>query len=258
MAESENANTAEKLRAILETGDAANAMTHPLTESIEHLLRITANSLNSEEASIIIRDGDEGDLKFLSAVGQVADKLIGIKIPAGKGIAGFVFSSGQPMVVGDVGQEESFYAEIDKKTGYETQTILATPLRYKDEIIGVLEYVNRIGEPPYAPFSPDEMDKAAIYAEAFASLINAYEASQIIYEFGEKMFSGGDKIERLMLGEWLRSIRSTTEHKEMIELAILVREISVRGEDERKFCREILETFLRYSESGKESSFLSF
>lgn len=258
MAEPDNSNTAEKLKVMLETADAATAMTHPLTESIEHLLNVTAHSLDSEEASIIVRDGDGGDLIFLSAVGKVADRLIGLKIPSGKGIAGFVFSSGQPMTVTDVGQEESFYAEVDKKTGYETQTILATPIRYKDEVIGVLEYVNRVGEPPYKPFSPDEMDKAAVYAEAFASLINAYESSQIIYEFGEKMFSGGDKIERIMLKEWLRDVRSTAEHKEMIEMATLVREISAMGENERNLCREILESFVRYSESGRESGFLSF
>ena len=58
------------------------------------------------------------------------------------------------MAVADVGQEDSFYAEVDKKTGYETQTILATPLRYNGEVIGVLEFINRIGEPPFEPFTP--------------------------------------------------------------------------------------------------------
>lgn len=258
MAESDNLNQTEKLRMILETADAASALTEPLTDSIENLLQVTARSMNSEEASVIVRDGDRGDLRFLSAVGQVADQLIGMQIPAGKGIAGFVFSSGQPMAVADVGQEESFYAEVDKKTGYTTQTILATPLRYKDEIIGVLEYVNRIGAPPYKPFTPDEMDKAAIFADAIAALINAYESAQMLFEFGEKMFADDGEAERTEVRDWLKSVRSTAEHREMIDLAILVREVSMRGEAERKLCREILEAFLHYSESNKETSFLSF
>lgn len=257
MAESDNQNQAEKLRMILETADAANALTEPLGDSIKNLLRQTAHSMSSEEASVIVRDGDNGDLIFMSAVGQVADQLVGMQIPAGKGIAGFVFSSGQPMAVTDVGQEETFYAEVDKKTGYTTQTILATPLRYKDEVIGVLEYVNRTGEPPYKAFTPDEMDKAAIYAEAIAALINAYESAQILYQFGEKMFAGEGEAERTQVRDWLKSVRSTVEHKEMIDLAILVREISMRGEAERLLCREILESFLRYSENSRETSFLS-
>lgn len=255
MADSDNSNQTENLKKILETADAAHALTEPLTDSIKNLLKLTARSMNSEEASVIVRDGDDGDLIFLSAVGQVADQLIGMRIPAGKGIAGFVFSSGQPMAVTDVGQEESFYAEVDKKTGYTTQTILATPLRYKDEVIGVLEYVNRIGEPPYQAFTPDEMDNAAIYAEAIAALINAYESAQILYQFGEKMFAVDGEIQ---FKDWLNNVRSTAGHRELIELAALVREVSMRGEAERHLCKEILESFLRYSESSRETSFLSF
>lgn len=258
MSESDNPNQAEKLRMILETADAASALTEPLSDSIKNLLEITARSMNSEEASVIVRDGDEGDLIFMSAIGQVADQLIGMRIPAGKGIAGFVFSSGQPMAVTDVGQEETFYAEVDKKTGYTTQTILATPLRYKDEVIGVLEYVNRVGDPPYKGFTPDEMDKAAIFAEAIASLINAYESAQILYQFGEKMFAGDGEADRTQVRDWLKDLRSTAEHKEMIDLAILVREVSMRGEAERKLCKDILESFLRYSVNSQETSFLSF
>jgi signal transduction protein with GAF and PtsI domain len=257
MAESDNLNQTEKLRMILETADAAGALTEPLTDSIKNFLKLTAHALNSEEASVITRDGDSGDLKFLAAVGKVADRLTGLQIPAGKGIAGFVFSSGQPMAVADVGQEESFYAEVDKRTGYSTQTILATPLRYKGEVIGVLEYINRIGAPPYRPFTPEEMDQAAIYAEAIAALLNAYESAHVLYKFGEKIFADGN-IGEPQIKDWIENMRSTAEHREMIALATLVREVSTRGVAERRLCTEILESFLRYSESGSETSFLSF
>ncbi|HMS42770.1 MAG TPA: GAF domain-containing protein, partial [Pyrinomonadaceae bacterium] len=138
MSEINKQNLERKLQSLIETVDVANSLTEPMTKSIENLLKISAKAMNSEEASVIIRDGDDGDLRFLSAIGKVADKLINLQIPAGKGIAGFVFSSGQPMAITDVGEEESFYAEVDKKTGYSTQTILATPLNYNGEIIGVL------------------------------------------------------------------------------------------------------------------------
>jgi hypothetical protein len=137
-------NLPKKLQALVEMVDIANLLTDPLTQSIEHFLRISAAEMDSDEASVLIRDGDEGDLRFLSAVGKVADQLINLKVPAGKGIAGFVMSSGQPMAVADAGEEQTFYAEVDKKTGYSTQLILATPLRHNGEVIGVLEYINRI------------------------------------------------------------------------------------------------------------------
>lgn len=258
MSDQEKQSLKDKLQTIIETVDVANAMTEPLTESIKRLLQLSARSMKSEEASVIIRDGDEGDLRFLSAIGQVADQLIGIKIPSGKGIAGFVFSSGQPMAVADVGQEESFYDEVDKKTGYTTQTILATPLRYNDEIIGVLEYVNRVGDPPYEPFTPFEMDKAALFAEAIAALVNAYESANIFQQLGKRMLDKDETVDIAEVREWLQNIRSAAEHREMIDLALLVREISSRSFSDRTLCREILEAILRHSDSRKETSFLSF
>lgn len=258
MSETSKNNLEEKLRNLIETIDVANALTEPLTASIENLLKITAFEMNSEEASVLIREGDAGDLRFLSAIGKVAAQLINLRVPAGKGIAGFVFSSGQPMAVTDAGGEETFYAEVDKQTGYSTQTILATPLRHNGEVIGVLEYVNRIGEPPYEAFTPIEMDKAALFAEAVASLINAYESAKLFRELGEKIVEGGEVPKFTEVREWLKDLRSAAEHKEMLDLAILVREIASRGEAEREMCREVLEAIVKFSDTRLETSFLSY
>lgn len=257
-AEEQNKQLEEKLRSIIETIDVANALTAPLAVSIENLLKISAAEINSEEASVLVRDGDDGDLCFLSAIGKVADHLKTLKVPAGKGIAGFVFSSGQPMALTDVGDEDSFYAEVDKQTGYSTQTILATPLRHDGEIIGVLEYVNRIGEPPYEPYTSAEMDKVALFAEAVASLVKAYESAKLFQELGDKMISAPENLKYEEMLGWVNNLRETSEHKEMIELALTVRELAGRGTRERRICKEILESILRYSEDEAETSFLSF
>jgi len=258
MAEINKNNLEAKLQRIVETFDAANMLTEPLTNSIENLLKLSADSMKSEEASVIVRDGNEGDMKFLLATGKVANQLTGMKIPAGKGIAGFVFSSGQPMAIADVGQEKSFYAEVDRQTGYTTQTILATPLRYNGDVIGVLEYVNRIGAPPFEAFTPFEMDKAALFAEAIASLVNAFEAAELFQEFSKEVLGKENNADLIEAREWLRNIRTTSEHREIINLAVLVREIAGRGAEERALCLEILEAMSRYSKNNSETSFLSF
>lgn len=258
MVDNESDGIGRKLHRLIETIDIANLLTEPLTDSITKILTISAADLDSDEASVLIRDGDQGDLRFLAAIGQVAEQLLNIKIPAGKGIAGFVLSSGQPMVVADVGEEESFYVEVDRSTGYSTQMILATPLRYKDEVIGVLEYINRRGDPPYRPFTPDEMDKAALCAEAIASLVNAYQSVKLFRDFGEKLLADDASFEVNEVREWLMGIRDSAEHREMMDLAVLLRELASRGEAERTLCREMLESFLRYSDGKSETSFLSF
>lgn len=254
---SQDNGLSEKLRRLVETVDAASLLTEPLTSSIHELLRVSATEIGAREASVLIRDVGTGDLRFLAATGSAAPKLMKMKVPAGKGIAGFVMSSGQPMAVSDVDEEASFYAEVDKATGFSTEMLLATPLSYHGEVIGVLEYVNRPGEPPHQPFTPEEMDKAASFGEAIASLVNAYESAKLFRDLGEKVVGAEESFDLGSIREWLEGVRSSAEHREMMDLAILIREIASQGESERALCKEILEALLKYSKSRDEMNYLS-
>ena len=99
MSEPNDLELSAKLKQLIETIDIARMMSEPFTGSINELLSTSAASMNSDEASVLVREGSGGDLRFLAAIGRVADRLIGMTVPAGKGIAGFVLSSGQPMAV---------------------------------------------------------------------------------------------------------------------------------------------------------------
>lgn len=247
-----------RLRRLIETIDIANVLTEPITSSINELLAVSASKLNSEDASVLVRDGEHGDLRFLSATGKVADQLLGMHVPAGKGIAGFVLMSGQPMAVSDVGEDSAFYAEVDKATGYSTQTILATPLRFKDEIVGVLEFINRTGEPPFAPFTSDELDTAAIYADAIAPLVNAHESAKLLRDLSTKVLAESRESDLAAMRTWLAATRNSAEHRERMDLAVLVREVAGRGDAERKLCRELLESIVRFSDDKNETSYLQY
>ena len=256
MPEHHEGELAEKLQRLIETIDIANVLTDPLTRSIEDILKATAVDIGSTEASVLIRDGDQGDLRFLCAIGQVAEQLINMTIPAGKGIAGFVLSSGQPIAVSNVEQDAAFYKEVDKATGYSTEMILATPLRHEGEVIGVLEYINRAGEPPYQPFSPEEMDRAARFSDAIASLVRAYESAKLLRDLGQKIVSEGDGFDVDEVRDWLSGFRGGAEHREMMDLAVMLREIAGRGEAERRLCSELLAAILRYTHQDTGASFL--
>jgi len=258
MATDDKGDFSRKLQRLIETIDIANMLTSPIIDSIRNLLEVSAANIGSSEASVLIRDDVQGNLRFLIAIGEVADQLSDVLIPAGKGIAGFVLSSGQPMAVADAVGEETFYAEVDKQTGYTTQTILATPLRYDGDVVGVLEYINRRGEPPFEPFTPDEMDRAAIYADSIASLVNAYNAAKLVRQLSDKVIASDAGTDLDEIREWLNSIRESGDHHERMELAVLLREVAERGEAERRLCRELLDAILRFSNEKNEGSFLSF
>ena len=178
-------SSTEQLREFLNAIDLSNSLTAPFKLAIDDLLQLAAKAVGSEEASILVRDGNEGGLRFLTAISKVKEKLLKLHIPPGKGIAGLVFSSGQPMAVSDVSSDGSFWSEADKETGFKTVTLLATPLRAGSETLGVLEFVNRPGAPPYPPFTSEEMDHAAYFAATIARIIEANEIAELV----ESLFS---------------------------------------------------------------------
>jgi transcriptional regulator with GAF, ATPase, and Fis domain len=248
----------EQLRDAIRVVDVATLMTSPLKNSIEDLLHVAGHAMGSDEASVLVRDGNRGGLKFLVATGEVADQLLKVRIPPGKGIAGFVFASGQPMAVADVAQEETFYPEVDRATGYSTHTILATPLQVGGERVGVLEFVNRLGDPPYQPFTPDEMDKAAHFADAIATLVDAHETAGLVETLFKRSIKTNGHVRTATekkndneLLKWLRKVRSAPEHRDLIGLAIRLRDIASRGDQERALCREVLEALDRFT--GKKA-----
>lgn len=245
--------------------DVSNSLSAPLKQAIDDILKVAAESVGSADASVLIRDGNEGGLKFLVAVSELEEVLLKIRIPPGKGIAGLVFSSGQPMAVNDVSSEGSFWSGADKAIGFKTITLLATPLRTGNETIGVLEFVNRPGEPPYPPFTPEEMDRAAHFADTIAHLLNSYELAVLVESLFDRtiktsVVSGESGQVDNELREWLKSSDAAPEHRDLLLLAVSLREIVGRGQAEREMCRDLLETLARFTAktSASGSSYFNF
>ncbi|HEX8096956.1 MAG TPA: GAF domain-containing protein [Pyrinomonadaceae bacterium] len=247
---SDNSDITSRMNSVFNGLSTADTLAAPFRRSLDDLLQVAAESIGSDNVSVLVRDGDDGGLKFIAAISNVKEQLLKIRIPPGKGIAGAVFSSGQPMAISDVAQEGSFWSEADAKTGFKTMTLLATPLRKGGDVIGVLEFVNRAGEPPYPPFTPEEMDVAALYADAIAKLVDAQEMARLVetmFERSVKTSLASGEGEESDTAEWLRTLPAAPEHRDLLQLAVYLQEIVGRGDAEREMCREVLETLARFT-----------
>lgn len=245
----------DRLRNALTAIELAYALSSPLLQSIESLMALAARTLNAHEASVIVEDDKrQGGLRFLAATGDYADELKKMRIPPGKGIAGFVYTTGQSMAVADVKQERSFYSKVDQTTGHSTHTILATPLRVREETIGVLEFVNRVNLAPDAPFSPEEMDQAALFADSIALLVDAHQRTTVIESFFKQSLKGvveGDDSGELR--RWISGVRAAPEHRELLALAVMLRDVAARGDKERRLCSDVFTAIARWTEQCDSS-----
>jgi len=113
---------------------------------ILHIIRQITNVMHAEAASVILHDEEKDELVFCwsSDIPERLDKLEEIRIPADHGIAGSVFKSGKAEIILEVAQDPRHYSDVDSATDFKTQSMIAVPLKTKEQTIGVLEVLNKI------------------------------------------------------------------------------------------------------------------
>jgi len=136
------------------------------------LLDIAVVALDAAAASVAIHDAERDRLVFVAAAGPAGEGVVGLEIDAAAGIAGYAFTTGQPLAIADVASDARFDPTIAASTGYVPRSILATPVTDDQGTVGVLEVLDRRGE---AGFSLRDLDLAGRLAREAASILRGGE-----------------------------------------------------------------------------------
>lgn len=111
-----------------------------LTRIISELVR----AIGARDGSLLASDPQTGELVFVIVTGDPPNlHLLGRRLPPRQGIAAWVFQNRQPVIVNNAKIDERFYGEIDVELGYETRSLLASPLIGGGRILGVVEVLNK-------------------------------------------------------------------------------------------------------------------
>jgi GAF domain-containing protein len=110
---------------------------------LQSIVEVARSVFGAAAASVFLVDQDSGELVFEAVCGEGEDHLVGSRFPGDTGIAGWVASSGQPLLVDDVSQSPQFAPGAAKSTGYVPRSIMAAPLISHGECLGVLEVLDR-------------------------------------------------------------------------------------------------------------------
>jgi GAF domain-containing protein len=151
---------------------ASLALSLPAPEAernlIEAIVRTAAGIFEAAAASIALTDDASGELVYRAAWGAGADEMVGVRLPAGTGIAGSVVASGEGIAVPDCRSDSRFAARIAKGTGYVPNTMLSVPLEREGETIGALSVLDRRDGESYRPA---DLDRARLFGDlAIAAL----------------------------------------------------------------------------------------
>ena len=147
---------------------AADRLT-PATDEVllTSLAGVAVAALDSQAASIAVFDPDSDRLVFRAAAGPATGDIVGVSLEPGVGIAGYAFTTGQPLAVADVSADPRFERAVAEATGYVPSSLLAVPIFDAAGPIGVLEALDaRSGT-----FSLHDIDLASAIAEAVAAAI---------------------------------------------------------------------------------------
>jgi CheY-like chemotaxis protein len=114
---------------------------------LDFLAREAVGEMAADRSTIFLLDAERNELWSRVALGLEEQE---IRIPADRGIAGHVATTGELLNVSDPYADPRFNPNVDRQTGYRTRSILCGPLRARDgRIVGVIQVLNKRGDGPF-------------------------------------------------------------------------------------------------------------
>ncbi len=114
-----------------------------LDEVLTRIMQHVNNLLNVAAGSLLLTDPTDGDLVFQISLGDKADEVRPFRVPKGQGVAGEVASTGKPLIIADTSKDKRHFKGLDQQVSFQTRNILCVPLILHEQIIGVLEVMNK-------------------------------------------------------------------------------------------------------------------
>jgi GAF domain-containing protein len=178
----ENSDLREDLRLQRQTLRALSALyyvSQNITPEVDVLMLMgeimdaALGVLRASDGSLMLSEEETGDLVFTVVRGAAADRLVGYRLPRGKGIAGWVAQHRQAQIVRDVRRDPRFFPQVDEALGFSTRSMVCVPVYLDDgRVLGVIEVLNKLAD---SEFSQDDLNLILIVAQLAATAMRRAE-----------------------------------------------------------------------------------
>lgn len=129
----------ERLRTLVEASKLINSSIDP-DQLFASILTVARNELGVERGTLYFVDAAHHEIRT-----KIAGEMTGeIRLPIGKGLAGTVAATGEPVILNDAYADPRFDRSHDQRSGYRTRSMLCVPIRNREKkIVGVLQLLNK-------------------------------------------------------------------------------------------------------------------
>src|SRR5262245_61382725 len=129
----------ERLRKLVEASKLINSSIDP-DVLFASILTVARHELHVDRGTLYFVDDDKHEIWT-----KIAGELSGeIRLPIGKGLAGTVAETGEPVILHDAYEDPRFDRTSDQRTGYRTRSMLCVPIKNRGQrVVGVLQLLNK-------------------------------------------------------------------------------------------------------------------
>jgi sigma-B regulation protein RsbU (phosphoserine phosphatase) len=150
-----------------------------LLDLLDEILYNAMVVLRAEDGSLLLLDEETDELVFAVVHGDIRGELRGYRISGDIGIAGWVATEGESLIVDSPRQDWRFSPQIDEAFGFVTRSILCVPMITRGKLIGVIELLNKYAEKTFTETDATLLSiLAQIAATALDDMRSRFEAEE--------------------------------------------------------------------------------
>lgn len=120
-------------------------------DGLEFVVRLLRDTVPSEAISACLYDINTDEFRFVALDGTNAEARKGSAVPSTGGLLGHaVRAQGTVILIEDVPGDDRYIAAIDGRSGVDARTMMITALAHDGRLLGVLQLINRSGQPQFS------------------------------------------------------------------------------------------------------------
>ncbi|MDD2716585.1 MAG: TIGR00282 family metallophosphoesterase [Candidatus Wallbacteria bacterium] len=149
---------------------------------LDRIMAMGSKVMDAEACSVLLVDEKARELYFEIGQGEKGEAIKQIRLKFGQGIAGWVAETGQSCIVADTSKDDRFFKQADDKTKFVTRSVIAVPLKMKEQVTGVLEVLNKKGETTFNEHDVELLEAIANLAVNSIDNAKLYLSIQRLYK----------------------------------------------------------------------------